>query len=549
MSCFPPTAPRGRLLPLLFAVALVCVSCGGEPGTGGSREPRTDGDAGVLVAALPGDPGHLNPAITTAGGTHTASELLYNGLVELRGPDLEPEGELAVGWEVEEDGRVYRFRLREGVRWHDGAPLTSADVRFTFEELLLRHHSRTRASLGSLLEGIETPDAHSVVFRFREPYAPLLQQLGVTEAPILPRHVYGAGDPLRDPANRAPVGTGPFRFVSYRPDAEIVLDRNPDYFKPGLPRLDRVVLRVIPDPGSQVLALESGEVQWLFAAPGPDEARLRADPRFSTLETSVNPGGSNCIMTLAFNLERPPFRDLSVRKAVAHAIDRRLYLERIHFGRGRLAEAPISSGIPFAHAPGLRLPRHDPGEASRLLEASGWSSVDGGHRVARGVDGVEDGTGLSIDFVHFPTYALYGELLRDQLARVGFDVTLRSFEPAVFVEEVFRARDFDLAVVSYCNGTDPEIGVRRMYVSESIAPVPFSNAAAYRNPRIDSLFDEARSSLDRERRRALYREIQEIAVQDLPYLWMVETTALRVHDAGCTGFSAAGHFAERASCR
>ena len=257
---------------LVGVVALLLTACSGsgseeessaEPTATATGEPTR---GGTLVAAIDSDPGSLNPAITTSGGTHTASELVFNGLVELT-EELEPEPELAESWEVLEDGAVYRFDLRDDVTWHDGEPFTSADVKFTFEEMLLELHSRTQASVGAALESIETPDPDTVEFRFREPYAPLLLQLGVTEAPILPMHVYEGTDVMENPANTAPIGTGPFKLVSYEPEAELRFAANEDYFKPDLPYLDEVVMRIIPDKGNQVVALEAGEVDWLFDAP------------------------------------------------------------------------------------------------------------------------------------------------------------------------------------------------------------------------------------------------------------------------------------------
>ncbi len=501
---------------------------------------------GVIVAAISSDPGHLNPAITTGGGVHTAAGLLYNGLVTLDG-NLQPVPELAERWAVEDGGARYRFHLRPDVRWHDGVPFTSADVKFTFEQILLRYHARTRASLEGALAGIDAPDDWTVVFRFHEPYAPLLQQLDVVEAPILPRHVYEGSDPLTHPANRAPVGTGPYRFVSYAPDVEIRYEANPDYFR-GKPAVDHVILRVIPSPGMQVVALEAGEVDWLFEVPGPERARLLADPGLRSLETTVNPGGSNCIMTVAFNLERPVLRDARVRRAIAHSIDRAQFVERVLFGEGRAATAPISSAITFAHATGLSMPEPDLGQADALLSATGWRPGRDGIRVARGVSGIDDGTRFSLEFAYFPTFEPYAALLRAQLRRAGIDLVLRPFEPAVFVDVAFRARAFDVAIVSYCNGTDPEIGVRRMYVSSNIGPIPFSNAAAYRNATVDSLFDAAGSTLDPAVRRQLYRRIQEIVVDELPYVWLVETRATRVYRVRCRDFGPAAHFAATARC-
>lgn len=537
-----------RAVVIISAVVLMVAACARDAD---EDVPAADAETvrgGTLVAAIDTDPGNFNPAITTSGATHTGSELLYNGLVEL-GDDGQPTPELAESWDVEEDGALYRFHLRDGVKWHDGAPFTSADVKFTFEELLPLH-SRTKASTLAELESIAAPDDRTVEFRFKEPYVPLLQQLDVTEAPILPRHIYEGTDPRTNPANLEPVGTGPFTLTSYTPDSQIEFAANKNYFKPGLPYLDAVVMRIIPDSGNQVVALESGEVDWLFGVPGPDLARLRDSGDFDFVTTAINPGGTNCIMTVSYNLDRPMFADVRTRRAIGQALDRRQFLQRVQFDQGRVAEAPISSGIPFAHAEGLEgMPTFDRAAAARLLEAAGWRDNGDGTRVASGVAGVADGTALSFDFLVYPKFAAYGELLRAQLGELGVRVRLRQLEPSVFADTVFTDRDFDTNIISYCNGTDPEIGVKRMYVSSNIGPVPFSNAAGYRNPEVDRLFDQARTTVDPAARTAIYRQLQEELVSDLPYLWIVETDSIRAFSRNCSGFSPSGHFAEAAFCK
>lgn len=254
----------GRLQRSTFLLVLAAAWLAGSSPAPAQETPAR---GGTLVVALTADPGHLNPAITTSGATHAAAELLYNGLLG-RDERGDPLPELAESWTVEQDGAVYRFRLRDGVTWHDGTPFTAADVKFTFEEVLLKFHARTKASMSDALAGIDAPDDRTVVFRFKRPYAPLLLQLDATEAPIVARHVYQGSDPLKSPANVSPVGTGPFRFVSYRKGAEIRLARNPAYFKPGLPYLDEIVMRIIPETGTQILALENGEVDFLWGVPG-----------------------------------------------------------------------------------------------------------------------------------------------------------------------------------------------------------------------------------------------------------------------------------------
>lgn len=542
---------RPRLIAVGTAVVLLLVACSGdaddaEGGSDSASGPPAKGS--TLVVAIDSDPGVLNPAITTSGATHTASELMFNGLVSYQ-PGEEPQPELAESWEIEEDGALYRFRLRDGVTWHDGEPFTSADVKFTFEKVLFELHSRTKASIGAAIESITTPDDSTVEFRFAAPYAPLLRQLDVTEAPIIPAHIYEGTDALENPANTAPVGTGPFKLEEYRAGAEIRLVANDDYFEKGLPKLAKVVMRIIPEAANQVIALESGEVDWLFGVPGSDLPRLQDSGDFEFLKTAVNPGGANCIMTVSFNLEKPMFQDVALRRALGTALDREQFLERVLFGQGKVAIAPISSGIPGAHAADLNgVPSFDRAEAERLLDSAGWEREGDGTRKARGVDGVKDGTSLSFDFVHFPTFAAYAQLFKAQLDAVGVDVKLVPLEPPVFAETVFTSRDFDTNIISYCNGADPEIGVKRMYVSSNIGPIPFSNSSAYRNDDVDRLFDEARSTVDPDERKAIYRSIQEQLVEDLPYLWIVETESTRVFSSTCRDFSPSGHFAKTASC-
>ena len=519
-------------------VALASPACGIGPAT---RNPR------VLVAAIATDPGHLNPAITTSGTTHTASELLYDGLVSY-GTEDEILPALAASWSVEDGARSYRFHLREGVRWHDGQPFTAADVVFTFEEMLLRYHSRTRASVGSMLDRIEAVDEHTVVFHFREPYSPFLWQLDVSEAPILPKHLYEGSDPVGHARNLAPVGTGPFRFVSYKSDVEIRYEANEHYFEPGLPRLDGVVLRVIPDAGSQLLAFESGEIDWLFDVRGLDRRRLAAEPDVGFIETTLTPGGANCVLTMSYNLESPRLADVRVRRGLAGSIDRAKLVESVYFGQARIARTPISSSLRVAKTHDLELPPYDPDEADRLLDAAGWPRDASGWRHALDVAGVADGTPLKLRFLHFPSLAAVVELIRAEWRARGIAVDQRSLEPPVFVNTVFADREFDLNVIPYCHGRDPEIGVRRLYTRENIGPVPFSNAAAYRNDGVDRAFDAAVRSTDFETRRGHYARIQEIVARELPYFWLIESIAVRAFRTTCHGFSPGGHFAKSAAC-
>lgn len=492
---------------------------------------------GTAVIAVQADPGHLNPAISTAANVHAVADSLFNALVELD-RDVRPQPDLALRWTVGEGGTVYTFQLAPNVNWHDGQPFTSADVKFTFDEVLLKHHARTKAGLGTVIASIETPAPDQVVFRLKRPYGPLLQLLNVTEAPILPRHLYQGSDPLTNPANLKGIGTGPFKLESYRTDQQVVMVRNPDYFKAGLPYLDRVVFRVMPDSGAQSLALMAGEIDYLPIVAAPDVERLRARADLSVAQSAYGSGGSNCINTLGFNLDRKPLSDLRVRQAIAHAIDREQILRDVQFGLGKVPSAPISSGLPWAHAAGT-LARYtfDAKRAGELLDAAG---------LAPGADGVR----LTLEMLHFPTFNRVGEVVRINLAKVGIRVVQKPLDRAAFVEAVFAQRAFDLNIISYCNGADPDSGVRRMYVSNNISSVPFSNAAAFRNAEVDRLFALAAESPDIDQRGRHYAALQKIIADDLPYWWLVETavsSASRTRTQGWQPWS--GQLAERAWVR
>ncbi|MCA1841870.1 MAG: ABC transporter substrate-binding protein, partial [Actinobacteria bacterium] len=187
---------RYGLTAVALALGLVAAGCGSSKkatNEGASQASTTQPEqpvrGGTLVSALGADPGSLNPAVTSNGSVHSASEPMFNGLVGLDNGG-KPVPELAASWTVEQNGAVYRFTLRDGVKWHDGQPFTSDDVVFTFNNALLKYHSRTSSSMNAAKVAVTNPDAKTVVFTFPAPYAPLLQQLNVTEAPIIPKHIF-----------------------------------------------------------------------------------------------------------------------------------------------------------------------------------------------------------------------------------------------------------------------------------------------------------------------------------------------------------------------
>jgi peptide/nickel transport system substrate-binding protein len=477
---------------------------------------------GSVVVAVSSDPGGLNPAVTTQGGVHLICGSIFSGLVA-HDFNLNPVPDLAERWEVSPDGRTYTFHLAPGAVFHDGVPLTSDDVRFTFEQLLLKYHSRTRTSIGDNLRRILTPDPHTVIFEFDRPYAAFLQLVDLTNAPVMPKHLYEGTDPLTNPHNTKPVGSGPFKFQEWVKGDHLTLIRNEKYFKQGKPRLDRVVYKVMPSAAMAAIAFEKREVDY-FLNPSPlDVARLKE--MSGVVLTDKGREGYATVETLIPNLTRAPLSDLRVRRAIGHAIDKSFLVDKLLFGMGAPATGPVSRLLSWAYNPNVAKYEKNVALANQLLD-------EAGHR--RAADGVR----FRLKFVHASSYAKVAEAVRDQLREVGIAVDLQQMEFGAAVDAVYLKKDFDLGFASFENGPDPDIGVKRTVVSSNIAPVPFSNGASYRNPRVDELFALAAAELDRQKRAAYYFEAQDILVRDVPYFWLYEPNSASAYRDGLQGMYA-----------
>ncbi len=491
-----------------FAVFFVLISNGQTPEYGGS-----------VVVAVTGDPGGLNPAITTQGGVHTICGSIFSGLVA-QDFDLNAVPDLAMSWDVSPDGRTYTFHLAPNAEFHDGVPVTSEDVRFTFEELLLKFHSRTRASIGDRLNRIVTPDAHTVVFEFNKPYAAFLQLIDVTNAPVMPKHLFSNTDPMTNPHNTNPIGSGAFKFQDWTKGDRITLVRNEKYFKPGKPYLDRIVYKVMPSAATAAIAFENGEADY-FLNPTPlDIERLNKLP--DVVITEKGREGFAGVETVVLNLNKAPLSDVRVRQAMAYTIDKNYIVEKIAFGKGTVATGPISSQLKWAHNSGVFRYERNLALAKQMLDDAGFRSDSEGLR-------------FHLKFVYAASYAKVVEVVRDQLRDVGIVVDLEQMEFSAAVDRVYIKKDFDLGFASFENGPDPDIGVKRTVVSSNIGPIPFSNGASYRNPRVDELFDLAASETDKQKRAAYYFEAQEILVKDVPYLWLYEPQSSTAYRSGLQG--------------
>lgn len=500
--------PFVSVVALFFVAVLFSTSSGIEPQTGGS----------VVVTTIT-DPGGLNPSITTQGGVHLVCGSIFSGLIA-QDFDLNPVPDLAERWNVSSDGRIYTFFLAKTAEFHDGKPVTSEDVKFTFEQLLLKYHSRTRASIGDHLRQITTPDAHTIVFEFNRPYAAFLQLVDVTNAPVMPKHLYENTDPLTNPHNTNPIGSGAFKFQEWAKGDRITLVKNEKYFKTGKPYLDRVVYKVMPSSATAAIAFENGEADY-FLNPSPlDIERLSKMP--GVIVTDKGREGYATVETVVLNLNRAPLSDVRIRRAMAYAIDKNYIVEKIAFGMGKAATSPISSLLKWAHNPNLPKYERNLPLAGQMLDEAGFKRDSEGNR-------------FHLKTIYPSSYAKIIEVLSDQLREVGIILDLEQMEFNAAVDRVYIKKDFDVGFASFENGPDPDIGVKRTVISSNIGAIPFSNGASYRNPRVDELFELAASETNKEKRAEYYFEAQEILAREVPYLWIYEPQGATAYNRNLQG--------------
>ena len=282
-----------------FAIAVLAVGVGiGAFAAAGPAVAQKRG--GTLVQVTQPEPPTLGSYISTASPVGQVAAKVYDGLLEY-GFDLKPIPSLAQSWTIADDGRTITFRLRPGVKFHDGRPFTSADVQFSVMEVLKKVHPRGINTFAEVT-AVETPDPMTAVFRLAKPAPYIMSALSGYESPMLPKHIFEQGDIRTHQNANNPIGTGPFKFVEWRRGEFVRLDRNPDYWKPGLPYLDRVVVRFIGDTATRAAALEKGDahVAGLGAVPYNDVKRLERLPNIQ-IETRGSEMLSP-VVELMFNL-------------------------------------------------------------------------------------------------------------------------------------------------------------------------------------------------------------------------------------------------------
>lgn len=460
---------------------------------------------GTVTRALTTEPPTLDPQGPPGSGQNAILPYLFDTLV-YRDHDNTYKPFLAEEWDFSPDGKEVTFRLRAGVRFHDGTPMNADAVVFTFRRFQEKGSANPLAGGVQDIASVEAVDEHTVRFVLKEPSPTFLGTLSLPYAGIIsPTAVQAHGDDF----GLHPIGTGPFRLKAWEAGTSIVLERNPDYrWGPpvvenrGAPYVDEVRFLFVPDEATRLAALEAGEVDILFVNNPAHLEKLRANEDVNLNEVTLN-----SLVYLGFNCAKPPFDDVRVRQALAHAVNKEEILQVALGGVGQVAFAPLAPTLP-GFDPSLKEYelRYAPERSRALLQEAGF---------ALGDDGIWHRDGQPLEAVLLTsTRAPNGDIatvLQDQFARVGVRVEIRQLDARAVIQTSTKG-EYDLLLWRYdWNDAD----VLNIYLASG--RIGRTNRVFYRSEKVDELLQRAAREMDEEARADLYVEAQKVILQDAPW--------------------------------
>lgn len=477
------------LLVLLFAL----VGCAAEPAPPAGAE-----DSATVVLGVEDEPDTLNPIL---GYAQDGTSKIFDGLVA-RDADLNLVPALAQALpQVSDDGRTYTFTLREGVTFHDGEPLTAADVVFTYETILDERTDTTLRSDLDMIERVEAPDERTVTFHLAYPYAPFAQRATIG---IVPRHAL-QGDVNTAAFNTRPVGSGPFVFDEWTPGDRLVLRANPTYWD-GPPAIERLVLAFVPDENVRAARMERGEFDGTHL---PPKAAARFRDRDGVTVYDVPSADYRGVM---FPLEQPVTGDPAIRRALNRAIDREALVAGILDGTGTPAYGPIAPDTDWFNP---ALVPEDAGNvtaAAAILDGAGW---------AMGPDGVRVRDGQAARFtLMYPANDTLRKDLALAVASAGAEIGLDVQVTGLDWDAIEPRMTNDALIMGWGTPYDPDFTNYQLFHSQ-FAHQGFFNPGGLRDPEVDRLLEEGRRTFDADARKTIYNALQERLAENAVWSWLV----------------------------
>jgi peptide/nickel transport system substrate-binding protein len=493
---------------MLLIAALGCCACSRE-----SQRPPTQVQNGTIAFNLSEDPHSLDPILAQNDDEHQVARLMFDVLLDVddRGalvPSLAVAVPTNANGGVSSDGRTITYRLRRDVRWQDGAPFTSRDVRFTWQAIVDPRNDVPSTHGYDLITAIDTPDPLTAVVHLRHAWAPAVATFftyGTTPMEILPAHLLqGTGSLRASDFNTHPVGTGPFKLTSWTRGEGLTFAPNPSYFR-GAPAAQGIWAREVPDTNTDLVMLRGGQLDWSLLSPAQRLA-LGTSSDLRIVYASFAGFGA-----IAFNCRKPPFDDVRMRRAVAMSIDRPRMSVGITGGQYPVTDSDQPQ-FSWAYDASAKLPRFDPQAADRMLDTLGWP---------RGADGIRrnsSGAPLALVFVTFPegdTAVRTAEYAQAMLHERGIVVEVKKISLAQFYLPrseggLLLTGTYDMAYIAWRTGADPDD-------SGIITCHGVANYAGYCNAHVDALEDRALVGFTQRERKALYAQIQHVLARDVPY--------------------------------
>lgn len=486
----------------LTAAGLALNACGGKPqsGAGSKTLTATIGYPEPHTIFAPGGGG---------GGPGFSGSKVLERLARYNA-DQTFSPILAESWTLAPDAKSVTIRLRPNVKWHDGKTLTADDVAWTITDYWKPFFPQT---ILDFLTGVEVVNPQEAVVRFDRPVPEFSvgYLFGDQTNYILPKHIYEGTDILLNPANNAPIGTGPWKFSQWVRGSHAEFVRNPDYWVQGQPKLDKLIIRWWREPASRAAAFETGELDIGVSNPVPlaDIARLKANPKLQIrFEDQGAPLG------LHFNTRNPVVSDVRVRQALLHAVDRDFIARTVYHGLAKPAVSPILSTNRLYFNPDVPSYPHDPALAGRLLDQAGYPKKADGKRFKLNLlaSGWSEENGKS------------GAYLKQVFEDLGIEVTLRVPDRANSLKALYTDYDFDVAY-SQGGGTynDPIPDLALVFGTAGIKKgLIFRNGSRYSNPEVDALFDSIKQEVDPAKRKAQIHKVAQIIMRDAPLVPQIE---------------------------
>ena len=498
----------------LVAALLVCAMCTSLAACGGGGD--SGGDSGYrdeINIAVDVDAETYNPILTNNTTGNRVGQLIFNGLVRLDEEQVAVPA-LAEDWDISEDGLTYTFYLREGVTFHDGSEFTSADVKYTFDEILNEENNAPYRNRYVAITDISCPDDQTVVFTLDSANSALMAYMDLG---IIPE---GAMDDAAS-FGTAPVGTGPYAVDSYTLNSETVLKANEDYWE-GDPATETINVYVINDNSTRLASLESGDVDFVCSPLTASDLELVENND----ELVMNDVPGLGFTYMGFNVTDPVIGDLAVRQAIAYMTDKQNISDVIYSGMDTPGKTPVLSSS-WAYDESLTDYEYDTAKAEAVLDEAGWVDSDG--------DGIRDKDGTPLAFTvstHSDDTSRFqvAEYIQNQLNGIGMDVDVEVTEWASF-SEALTQRSLQVWIAGWLNQLDPD----RMY--DMFYSDGASNYGNFSDPEIDAALNAGRATADEAARAEQYQYIAQTVTDNVWYNVLVEQAYISIHDKDLEGYT------------